>query len=233
MKRLTFLAALFFSLPGGNAKDPEAMAPGGLVPVADASQAATPTGKYLLYIHPKIVEDQGLPAVSPEHGEFQYDAILDYFRSHGFTVISELRPKDADAGTYAQRSLVQIDELLAAGVDPWSITVVGASKGSYIASLVSHLARNPSINYVLLAGCNPDTVAHMRSNNMDLYGNVLAIRDVADTRWAGSCAEVFAFSPGVRRHKEIVLSVGTGHGVIFEPLEGWVRPTRDWADSPH
>ena len=189
--------------------------------------------RYLLYIHPKIVEDQGIPAISPEHGEFRYDDILKHFRQQGFAVISEQRPKNADSKLYASRGVAKINELLASGVKPENITVVGASKGAYIASLVSHLARNPSLNYVLIAGCHPSTVAHMRQNKTDLYGNVLAIRDVADTKLAGSCAEVFALSPGIRRHKEIVLTVGSAHGIVFGPLEEWTRPAAEWASASH
>src|SRR5690606_25013543 len=125
-----------------------------------------------------------------------------------------------------------VEPFLAGGEKPENITVVGASKGAYIASLVSHFARNPLLNYVLLAGCSADTVTYMRNNNIDLHGNVLAVRDVADTYWAGSCADVFAFSTGIRRHKEIVLSVGSGHGIIFGPLQDWVRPTQEWASTP-
>lgn len=187
-----------------------------------------PAARYLLYFHPKIVEDQGLPAVSPEHGPYRYEEILGRFARAGFTVVSELRPKDADAREHATRGVAQVEALLAAGVAPGNILVVGASKGAYIASLVSHLARQPRLNVVLLAGCSADTVAYMRGHGIDLHGNVLAIRDVADTRWAGSCAQVFAASPGLGRHDEIVLGVGSGHGIVFEPLEAWVRPALAW-----
>ena len=30
------------------------------------------SAKYLIYLHGKIVEDQGIPAVSPEFGEYEY-----------------------------------------------------------------------------------------------------------------------------------------------------------------
>lgn len=229
MKQLSLLAAIVSALVACSAVGEGSNAARSALSAPASTARIDQDGSYLLYLHPKIVEDQGLPASSPENGDFRYGAILDHFRQQGFTVLGEQRPKDADATVYAQRSLAEIERLLSGGVKPQNITIVGASKGAYIASLVSHLARNPSLNYVLLAGCSAGTVAYMRDNNMDLYGNVLAIRDVADTQWAGSCAEVFAFSSGIRRTKEIVLSVGSGHGIIFGPLEEWVRPTREWA----
>jgi CubicO group peptidase (beta-lactamase class C family) len=35
-----------------------------------------PAGQYLFYLHGKIIEDQGIPAVSEEFGEYEYEAIL-------------------------------------------------------------------------------------------------------------------------------------------------------------
>ena len=35
-----------------------------------------PDADYLFYLHGKIIEDQGLPAISPDYGEYQYLAIL-------------------------------------------------------------------------------------------------------------------------------------------------------------
>ncbi len=34
---------------------------------------------------------------------------------------------------------------------------------------------------------------------------------------------------GLGRHDEIVLQVGTGHGILFKPLDEWVLPTVEWA----
>ena len=48
-----------------------------------------PAAKYLFYLHGKIIEDQGLPAISPDYGEYQYAAILQALAGHGFHVISE------------------------------------------------------------------------------------------------------------------------------------------------
>ena len=71
-----------------------------------------PTRRYLFYLHGKILEDQGLPAISPEYGEYQYQKILSVLESYGFLVISEQRPKNADGWEYAQRAAGQVTELL-------------------------------------------------------------------------------------------------------------------------
>src|SRR4030067_991612 len=36
-----------------------------------------PTKRYMFYLHGKVIEDQGIPAVSPEYGKYEYEAILE------------------------------------------------------------------------------------------------------------------------------------------------------------
>ena len=103
-------------------------------------QTIHPDAHHLFYLHGKIIEDQGLPAVSDEYGEYQYIEILETFSEYGFTVISEVRPRDTDSFTYAEHVIAQINDLLAADVPAEHITVVGASKGAGIALLVSSLS---------------------------------------------------------------------------------------------
>jgi hypothetical protein len=189
-----------------------------------------PAGRYLFYLHGKIIEDQGLPAVSPDYGEYEYASILKTLESHGFVVISEQRPKDTDADAYAQRVLGQIGLLLKAHVPPGNITVVGASKGGYIAATVSHLLEGAMVNFVLMGTCDPGMVDDWKLRQMSLHGNVLEIYDSVD-EYAGSCQELFAISEGkgLGRHQEIVLHVGTGHGILYQPLDEWILPTVEWA----
>ncbi len=188
-----------------------------------------PGEHYLFYLHGRIIEDLGIHAVSDEYGPYQYEEILDRFRDAGFVVISEPRPPRTEVVDYARRTVGQIESLIESGVPPQNITVVGASKGAYIATLTSHLARNRDLNFVLLATCHPDSVEHMKANQIDLWGNVLAIRDRSDWELAGSCEDAFAFSEGIGRHEELVLDIGTGHGILYKPLDEWVIPTIEWA----
>ena len=194
-----------------------------------------PTARYLFYLHGKIIEDQGLPAVSQEYGEYQYVEILNVLQSYGFVVVSEQRPKDTDGTAYAARVSGQIEGLLRSQVPPGSITVVGASKGAAIAVIVSDMLENSEVNYVLLGTCDASTVTEWREQGISLHGNVLAIYDSADREYAGSCEEIFTSSEtrGLRRHEEIILHTGTGHGVLYQPLEEWILPTVRWAREQH
>lgn len=192
-----------------------------------------PASRYLFYLHGRILEDQGLPAISPEFGEYRYEEILEVLESYGFVVISEQRPRNANGWEYAQRTARQVTDLLADGVPPSSITVVGASKGAAIAVGVSHLVGNPEVNYVLLATCHPTVIDEWLQQGVTLSGNVLAIYDFADDEYSGSCEDLFDVSraKGLGRHREIVLQVGTGHGILYEPLPEWVLPTVRWANQ--
>ena len=144
-----------------------------------------PASRYLFYLHGKILEDQGLPAISPEFGEYEYEEILGVLESYGFVVVSEQRPRNADGWEYAQRTARQVADLLAAGVPPGSITVVGASKGAAIAVTVSYLVGNSEMSYVLLGTCHPSLIDEWRQQGVTLSGNVLAIYDFADDEYSG------------------------------------------------
>ena len=197
----------------------------------DFPTSIDPASRYMFYLHGKIIEDVGLPAVSPDFGEYDYVGILKALEGHGFVVISEQRPKGTDADAYARRVVGQVNTLLKVGVPAGNISVVGASKGAYIAATVSFLLHEPAINYVLIGTCHADTVQAWKSGGFQLHGNVLTIRDVADLEYSGSCQELFGISEGkgLGRHQEIVLHVGTGHGILYRPLDDWILPTVEWA----
>jgi hypothetical protein len=189
-----------------------------------------PTNRYLFYLHGKIIEDQGLPAISPDFGEYKYLAILQRLSETGHVVISEARSKDTDGYTYAKKIANQVQDLLHAGVLPQNITVVGASKGGGITIYVSHLLENSELNFVIMAICNPDKITSFKQEQINLYGNVLSIYDSADDL-AGSCQDLFTYSEGkgLSRHEEIVLDIGTGHGILYQPLDAWITPILQWA----
>ncbi len=193
-------------------------------------ESIDPAKRYLFYLHGKIIEDQGLPATSPIYGEYEYEAILKKLSGYDFVVISEQRPKDTDGVEYAKKVAKQAKALLNAGVPAKNITVVGASKGAGIAVYVSHFLENKAVNFVILAICHPDEVAILKQQQIYLYGNVLSIYDFTD-EYAGSCKDLFAFSEGkgIARYAEIVLNIGTGHGILYKPLDEWITPVIEWA----
>ncbi|MFC1996764.1 hypothetical protein ACFLXI_04040 [Chloroflexota bacterium] len=191
-----------------------------------------PAGQYLFYLHGKIIEDQGIPAISPDYGEYEYEAILEKLSGYDSAVISEQRPKNTDVIAYARKIIKEVNILLDAGVPAKNITIVGASKGAGIAVYVSHLLENSEVNFVIMAICHPDIVETHKKDQIFLTGNVLSIYDRTD-KFAGSCQDLFSYSEGkgISRYDEIVLNIGTGHGILYKPLDEWILPTIQWAKS--
>src|SRR3990172_4711324 len=145
-----------------------------IAPARDLSDYAFPnsidtTKRYIFYLHGKIIEDQGIPAISPEYGEYEYGAILRKLSQHGFVLISEQRPKNTDGVAYARKVTEQVASLVNAGVPAKNITVVGASKGAGIAVYVSHSLGNEEMNFVIMAICHPDQVAAFKQEQIFLY----------------------------------------------------------------
>jgi hypothetical protein len=106
---------------------------------------------YLFYLHGKILEDQGINAVSEKYGPYDYEKIVSALKKRGFVVISEVRSKNTNPWEYARKVVGQIEVLLEKNVPPQNITVVGASKGAGITVLISHLLKNKEANFVPMA----------------------------------------------------------------------------------
>src|SRR5690348_1398109 len=143
---------------------------------------------YLFYLHGKIVEDQGIPAVDTVNGfgTYQYEDILNTFKGAGFTVLSEVRQKNTDPVEYAHKMVNQIDSLIKNGVDANNITVVGASKGAIISMLISSYLKNKDVNFVLLAGCMNNLLQAFP--DIQFCGNILSIYEKSDDI-GHSCAD--------------------------------------------
>ena len=181
------------------------------------------SARYLFYLHGRIVE-QGRRPVSPQYGPYEYDEILNTFKSRGFVVISEQRRKDTDVEEYAGKVADQVRQLLKVGVSPRNITVVGASQGSFIAMLASTYLKNRDVKFVFIAGCAAEPGF---LDMVDLHGNVLSIYERSDG--AGTCEKYRADATGIARYEEKQLQTGKRHGFIYRPMKEWIEPTISWA----
>jgi hypothetical protein len=163
----------------------------------------------------------------PEFGTYEYQKIVDEFVSRGFMVISEVRPAGTVVRAYGATVADQVGALLAAGVAPEHIAVVGFSKGGAIAIFASSLLANDRVNFVFIAACGrwldgqPEIVPR---------GRLLALREASDDL-VGSCDALFARSPEDGGSREIPLELGGGHGAFYRPRPEWIDPIVDWASS--
>jgi len=189
--------------------------------------------RYLFYLHGKIVEDQGANAVDSVngYGAYQYNDILDSFRKENFIVLSEVRKKNTNPIDYSHKVVRQVDSLIKRGAKPDDITVVGASKGSFIAMLTSSYLKNKQVNFVFMAGCNEGVIKQFP--DIQFCGRILSIFEKSDN--IGHSCDKFKdkSSLPIPRYKEVELNTGLKHGFIFKPLPQWIGPAIKWARNDY
>jgi hypothetical protein len=181
--------------------------------------------RYLIYLHGKIVEEAGRRPTDPRFGTYEYDAILDSLRRPGIVVLSEQRPRGTNSDSFATHVAQQVDSLLQLGVSPRAVTVLGFSKGGWIAILASDRLHNPAISFVFMGACGPWA---FERPDLHVSGRLLSLYEASDSLGV-SCAPMFARrSPG-SQVREIALNLGLGHATFFQPRSDWLIPTMEWA----
>jgi len=130
--------------------------------------------KFIFFLHNRFLEEHDLNELHPEYGRTEYLEIINEFKKNGFEIISEKRNGNVNAREYASGLVIQIDSLIKIGTEPKNITIVGTSKGGYIAQYVSTLANNPDLNYVFIASFRNEDI--LRIPEINYCGNILTSR---------------------------------------------------------
>jgi len=146
--------------------------------------AFNPSARYLFFHHNYYVETKGV------NGDCKYYDILKAFSDKGYTVISEIRPKDVSVIEYGKKAAADVRTLLDAGVPPENVTVAGHSKGGVITLQVAAQLQNPKISYAVLAGCGIKGLEKGYPDFGSLKGNLLSLYASSD-KIAGSCGPSF------------------------------------------
>ncbi len=187
--------------------------------------------KYIFFLHNYFLEVAGVEGVHPEYGSAEYREILNDFTNAGFNVISELRHRNTDVKEYARKTVKQIDSLLKRGVPASKITVIGTSKGGYIAMYVSSYLKNKDVNFVFIGCCGEEDEAAIPEINF--CGNILSIYERSDGS-ARSCLKLKDKSLNkVSRFKEVEVNTGLKHGFLFKALKAWIEPSIAWANGKY
>lgn len=184
---------------------------------------------YIFFLHQRFLESHSLEDVHPEYGKAEYPEILQAFEKEGFEVISEKRRGDVNAREYASGIVKQIDSLLAGGVAPGHITVIGTSKGGYIAQYVSTLAANPGLNFVFIGSYTDSDIEKIPQINF--CGNILTIYEKTDEYGVSAIRRKETSNLPINHFKEIELTTGMGHGFLFKALHEWIAPSVQWAQQ--
>ncbi|WP_179005583.1 alpha/beta hydrolase [Winogradskyella forsetii] len=185
--------------------------------------------RFIFFLHNRFLEEHELNELHPEFGRTEYDEIIAKFKKGGLKVISEKRNGNVNAREYAIGIVNQIDSLTKNGTEPSKITVVGTSKGGYIAQYVSTLANNHDLNFVFIASFRDNDIQNIPEINY--CGNILTIYEKSDSFGVSSMERKKISTCEIKNFKEIELNTGTGHGFLFKPLKEWIQPTIRWANG--
>jgi metallo-beta-lactamase class B len=191
----------------------------------DVPAKPDPRSRYALYVHGRILEDQGVGAVSPDFGLYQYETILQALAARGFKVIAERRVGD-QGSSYPARLAERVRKLLHAGVPASHVTVVGASKGGMLTAATAAEVQDDAVSYVVLAGCGDAT----RAFAARLRGRILSVYDASD-RFRPSCESTFRAAPQLRQEREIVVRKNLDHGLLYQPRPEWMEPLVEWTKA--
>ncbi|MEZ4702579.1 MAG: alpha/beta hydrolase [Rhodothermales bacterium] len=184
-----------------------------------------PAARYVIYLHGRIIEEEGERPTSPRYGTYEYRDVLRALARPGLHVISERRPAGTDMDVYAGKVLAQIAALRAAGVPADRITVVGFSKGGGIAVRVAARNEESDLRFVFLAACGDWAFVP----EVQVAGRILSINEASDDLVAPSCEPLFAHARQVPEHDEIRIETGQEHGAFYRPNPVWVNPVTAWA----
>jgi hypothetical protein len=195
------------------------------------SQEKTPNKdqRYIFFLHNKFIEENDLNIAHPEYGKAEYNEILASFRKDNFIVFSEKRKKNTNAADYAEKIVKQIKSLLKKGISPNKITVIGTSKGGYIAQFVSTYLANPDVNFVFI-GCFRD-VDIEEIPNINFCGNILTIYEKSDIYGVSAVKRKETSKLKVNYFKEIELNTNLKHGFLYKALDEWIVPCKKWANG--
>lgn len=182
---------------------------------------------YIFFLHNRFLEERELNESHPEYGRAEYNEILAEFKKNGLKVISEKRNGNVNVREYARGIVNQIDNLIKSGVEPRRITIVGTSKGGYIAQYVSTYANNPDLNFVFIASFRNSDLVNIPEINF--CGNILTIYEKTDPLGVSAIERKENSTCEIKHFKEIELNTGMRHGFLFKPLKEWIEPTVKWA----
>ena len=203
---------------------------------SEVPEAVDPARRHLFYLHGAWIEQRGLERSHPQHGRYEYRAIVQALAERGFVVISEARIGATDVEAYAKRVATLVRRLLEKGVPPSQVTVIGHSKGGSIALHAASELQEEKLNFVIMAGCGKPGSGFGRGferfldqRAARLRGRILSIYDASD-RIAGSCQEAFE-KAALTESAEVVLQTGRGHALFWSPKAVWLDEVVKWAES--
>ena len=187
--------------------------------------------RYIFFLHNAFVEENPLNVAHVEYGRAEYNEILDSYRKDNFIVFSEKRKKNTNAADYAEKIVKQIKALIKKGISPSKITVIGTSKGGYIAQYVSTYLANPDVNFVFI-GCFQDSDIE-QIPDINFCGNILTIYEKSDIYGVSAIKRKETSKLKINHFKEIELNTNLKHGFLYKASNNWIAPSKKWATGDY
>lgn len=194
---------------------------------AHTACSAPPSSKHIFYLHGRIIELQGIHAVSERYGAYEYENIIKALTQENTIVHSDVRTDPVDFNAYCEKVVVQIQDLLDEGILAKDITIIGASKGAVMAMYIAHLSE-ANINYILL-GANNDVIE--QENDWNLHGRILGIYEKSDQVAGKNYQYWIERSKASSQFEELALDTGLDHGFLYRPIDAWLQPAKAWIFS--
>lgn len=213
-----FLGALFFCMPS-------------IAAVVDSFEKVTVSkvGRYVFFLHGAIAEGTEGNPVSGRFGTYDFSGLKMALDSAAYVLIAERREKGVPLKEEANRLAGKVHKLIAAGVPPANIAVVGFSRGGGIVGAAMSVVGYVEVRYALLAACPKELAEHDWGA---MSGQVFSMYERSDT-WAGSCKLIAERSPKVSIFEEVSLDSGLGHGEFYRPRNTWLIPLLTWLQKDH
>jgi hypothetical protein len=183
--------------------------------------------KYVFYSHGLIVEGDNLMPVDERWGVYDFIAVRKALTDPSYNLISYHRPNKTVPVEFAEKLARDVRKLMAAGVKPENITLLGFSRGGEITLLASDKLRLDKINTILLAVCGGFVKDH---KEYQAYGNVYSIYETSD--FAGSCQFLKDRNKKIHSFQETSISTGKEHGTFYQPLPQWLDQVKAWLKLP-
>lgn len=195
-----------------------------------ATKNNTTERKYIFFLHNKFLEENPDGTYESNYGvKAEYSKILESFRKDGFVVISEKRKSKTNWIEYAQKVKIQVDSLILQGVKPNDITIIGTSKGGYIAQYVSTIAKEPSLNFVFIGAYQNSDIED--TPEIEFCGNILNIYEKSDEYGVSAIRRKELSKLPVPHFREIELNNGLKHGFLYIASDEWIKPCKMWANG--
>jgi len=186
--------------------------------------------KYIFFLHNKFIENNPDGTYESKYGvKAEYSKILESFRKDGFIVISEKRKPKTNWIEYAEKVKNQIDSLTTKGINSNDITIIGTSKGGYIAQYVSTIAKNPDLNFVFIGAYQDSDIEDIPG--IEFCGNILNIYEKSDEYGVSAIRRKEISKLPIPHFKEVALNNGLKHGFLYIASDDWIKPCKMWANK--